>query len=157
MSDTPRPVSGRYKVVEQDRGQTQGYDFGIDDSLDDMDRVVLVGGRNHRQAKFRADLIADALNLSSIPRPHSDERGIHVSELIDDVRRDDQANDDAEKAHPCPPTKYIGIDYGSEPPKTVAVLVEIHEGNRVVHIVTGTPSAVVAEWERLAAEDRKPS
>lgn len=49
------------------------------------------------------------------------------------------------------------FDYGDEPPQTVASLVEIHEDRRVVHIVTGTPSAVVAEWKRLAAEDRKPS
>lgn len=85
------------------------------------------------------------------------DRGIHVSELIDDVRRNEQANEDAEKAHPCPPTEYIGIDYGSEPSRSVATIVGMSEDRRVVHIVTGTPSAVVAEWKRLAAEDRKPS
>lgn len=52
---------------------------------------------------------------------------------------------------------YIGIDYGREPSHTVACLVEIREDRRVVHIVAGTPSAVVAEWKRLADEDRKPS
>lgn len=50
----------------------------------------------------------------------------------------------------------FGFDLGTGPSVTVVSMFR-EVGRQLVHVVTGTPAQVVAEWGRLAEEEGRPT